>query len=107
VPSVWDENAPVVMLEALAHRCPIVCSGSRGMTDLVQNDVNGLTFVMGDARALAGCLRRLVEEPGVVERLRGQIRRPQSSDEIAARIVELYRAYVPAAQLERSEAVVA
>jgi glycosyltransferase involved in cell wall biosynthesis len=53
VPSVWWENAPLVVLEAQAMGLPVVCSGIGGMAELVQNGIDGLHVPAGDAAALA------------------------------------------------------
>jgi len=90
VPSVWYENSPVVIGEALAHGCPVVCSDTKGMTDLVQDNVNGFTFPMGDARALARLLSRLVADPEGLEKVRRGIRPLRTSAEVADDVVGLY-----------------
>lgn len=90
VPSLWYENSPITITEALAFGCPVVCSATPGMADLIQSEVNGLTFPMGDSQALASCLHRLVEEPGLLSRLRSQIQPVESTQDVALQIVRLY-----------------
>lgn len=57
VPSVWYENAPLVVYEALALGTPVIASNHGGLTELIQHGKNGWLFTPGDARALAECLR--------------------------------------------------
>jgi glycosyltransferase involved in cell wall biosynthesis len=52
VPSIWYENSPNVILEAFAHRTPVVASDLGGMAELVEDGVNGLRFTPGDASSL-------------------------------------------------------
>lgn len=70
VPSIWYENSPNVILEAFAHRTPVVASDLGGMAELVRDGENGLLFKTGDASSLADRLRRLVEEPDLTKALR-------------------------------------
>ena len=53
VPSLWYENSPLVILEALASRTPLLVSDLGGMAELVEPGVSGFHFRMGDARDLA------------------------------------------------------
>jgi glycosyltransferase involved in cell wall biosynthesis len=73
VPSLWYENAPLVIQEALAAQCPVIATKLGGMEELVQHGINGLLFQRGDADDLARQLRRLVDEPGLLERLRAGV----------------------------------
>lgn len=70
VPSVWYENSPNVILEAFAHRTPVIVSNLGGMAELVQDGENGLRFIPNDPADLARVLQRLVDEPQLLARLR-------------------------------------
>lgn len=73
VPSLWYENSPTVILEAFAHRLPVVASDFGGMAELVRHEQDGLRFALGDAGSLAGQLQRLLDEPDLLPRLRAGI----------------------------------
>lgn len=90
VPSIWYENSPITISEALSHKCPVVCSDTAGMTDLIQHGVNGLTFATGESDALSDCLRRLVDEPELLPKLRGAVKPVETTQEISMRIVKVY-----------------
>lgn len=90
VPSIWYENSPIVITEALACGVPVVCSDSPGNADLVQDGRNGLTFKLGDAGALARCIERLVREPALRAQLRQGVRPPPTTGEVAGKLLELY-----------------
>jgi glycosyltransferase involved in cell wall biosynthesis len=60
VPSLWYENAPLVILEALASKTPLAVSNLGGMAELVEPGKSGWHFALGDARALSELLRELV-----------------------------------------------
>jgi GT2 family glycosyltransferase len=91
VPSVWIENAPFVIKEAFASGVPVVASDLGGMAELVTHGVNGLLFAPDDAGALAGQLRRLQLEPGLLEQLRSGIVPPITIEEDAEQHRRLYR----------------
>lgn len=69
VPSVWWENAPLVIQEAFLHKRPVICSGIGGMAEMVRDGVNGLHFRPGDAAALAALMRSASLDPALWERL--------------------------------------
>ncbi len=69
VPSLWYENSPNVLLEAFAMGTPALVSDFGGMAELVEPEVNGLRFRLGDPIDLARQLRRLLESPELVSTL--------------------------------------
>jgi glycosyltransferase involved in cell wall biosynthesis len=73
VPSIWWENSPLVIQEAFAAKRPIICSNIGGMAEKVRNEVDGLHFRVGDPISLADTMMRACTEPGLHERLAGQI----------------------------------
>jgi glycosyltransferase involved in cell wall biosynthesis len=91
VPSVWYENSPNVILEALAHRTPVIVSNLGGMAELVRDGENGLHFIPNDPADLARVLQRLVEEPDLRARLRARHTPIQSVAEEMDTLEELYR----------------
>lgn len=70
VPSIWWENSPLVIQEALGHGRPVICSDIGGMAEKVLDGVNGLHFRAGDATSLADTITRAIETPGLWEQLR-------------------------------------
>lgn len=70
VPSLWYENSPNAILEAFAHRTPVLASRLGGMAELVDHDVNGLLYTVGDAHDLARQIRRLIDDRSLLERLK-------------------------------------
>ena len=90
VPSRWYENAPGVVFEAFAAKVPVVATDLRGISEFVKHDENGLLFALDDERDLAQQLRRLTEEPGLLDRLRGGIGRVKTVGEYAEELEELY-----------------
>lgn len=73
VPSIWYETQGIVIQEAFAGGVPVVVSDGTSLTETVRNGVDGLHFQMGSAKELATALRRLLEEPGLLDSLRANI----------------------------------
>jgi glycosyltransferase involved in cell wall biosynthesis len=78
VPSIWWENAPLVIQEAFAHRRPVICSDIGGMAERVADGVTGLHFRFRDPYSLADTIRRAIDSPELWEQLRGNIADPHS-----------------------------
>ncbi len=66
VPSLWYENSPITIMEALTAGTPVATANVGGMPELVTHNVNGLLFAVGDADDLARQLQRLLDEPNLV-----------------------------------------
>ena len=68
LPSSW-ENLPHAVVEALAVGTPVVATAVGGVPEVVRDGENGLLVPPGSPEALGEALRRLVEEPGLRDRL--------------------------------------
>jgi len=69
VPSLWLENSPLVIHEAFMAGVPVIASRIGGITGLVDDGVNGLLVDPGSAAALAAALRRVSEDPALLQRM--------------------------------------
>ncbi len=98
VPSRWYENAPVVIYEAFAADTPVVATDLGGMSEVVEHEKNGLLFELDNAEDLGRQLRRLYEEPGLLERLRAN---PGPVKTVEENMIELEQLY--ASLLEKRE----
>jgi glycosyltransferase involved in cell wall biosynthesis len=58
VPSIWWENSPVVIQEALAANVPLIVSDIGGMAEKVRDGLDGLHFRVGDYVDLAEKISR-------------------------------------------------
>jgi glycosyltransferase involved in cell wall biosynthesis len=85
----------LTVLEAQASGVPVVAASSGGILDFVKDDDNGLLVPPGDPRALARALERLLEDPGLRERLGRRGRETAEAghglDRRAETLAEIYR----------------
>ena len=93
LPSLWAENAPLTLLQALASHTPCRVSDQPGMTEFVQDGVNGYVFPKGKPRALAAILRRLATDRDHLCRLTRRTGYDRSSDDMATDALSLYARY--------------
>jgi len=84
VPSMWLENARFIIRESFAAGVPVVASNLGGMAELLTHEKNGLLFEPGSVADLERTLRRLLEEPSLLDRLRAGIPRVETIEEDAA-----------------------
>ncbi len=68
LPSVV-EGFGLVWAEAMAHGIPVITTRIAPMTEFITDGVNGLLFDVDDVEALEDCLRRLLEDTDLRERL--------------------------------------
>ena len=96
VPSIWAENSPLVIHEALQAGVPVITADYGGMAEYVRHEENGLLFTHRDPESLSGQMQRLVDDPKMARRLgaRGYL---QSADgnvpdmsEHAAQVERIY-----------------
>lgn len=68
VPSVWPENCPMIILEALSAGVPIVGSRIGGIPELVDNERTGILVEPGNPEDLASAVRRCLDDDGLRQR---------------------------------------
>jgi glycosyltransferase involved in cell wall biosynthesis len=94
VPSLWYENSPITIHEAWLARTPVLASNLGGMAEFVRDGVDGLLFEVGNAADLAAKMRRLLQEPGLLQRLSEDFPSVKTIADNAAELEFRYRALV-------------
>lgn len=61
IPSEWYENNPLTIIEALALGTPVLGAAIGGIPELINNGINGNTFMPGDAKDLEEKLTRMLK----------------------------------------------
>ena len=90
VPSLWYENTPLVIFSALAAKCPVIASDYPGMSEVVRDGWNGLTFRPGDVQSLREKLVRLINDSALLELLSTNCSLPKSTGEYVDELLALY-----------------
>jgi glycosyltransferase involved in cell wall biosynthesis len=94
IPSVWWENSPVVIQEALRNNRPIICSDIGGMAEKVRDGIDGFHFPAGSAMALAFLLRRLAVAPELLAQRAAQMRAQPAPPSTLDAHIRLYREHL-------------
>lgn len=69
LPSIWPENQPVSITEAMAAGIPVLASRIGGIPELVDDGITGFLFDAGDTKQIASIIERLLKEPSLIVRL--------------------------------------
>ena len=69
VPSIWDENSPLVIHEAQQVGIPVITADHGGMKELVTQNVNGFLFRHRDVVDLTKRLQDAIDDPKHIESL--------------------------------------
>jgi glycosyltransferase involved in cell wall biosynthesis len=91
VPSIWWENSPLVIEEALAHKRPVICSNIGGMAEKVTPGRDGLHFQVGNPFDLAQTLLQAASNPAIWDKLQVTMRRPLSMANWKDQHIDLYQ----------------
>ncbi|HEV2303364.1 MAG TPA: glycosyltransferase family 4 protein [Stellaceae bacterium] len=91
VPSLWWENSPMVIEEALAHRRPVISSNIGGMVEKIRWGKDGLHFAVGNPFELASLVVQLAAENSVWDGLQQTMRQPTTIGESVSRHLQYYR----------------
>jgi glycosyltransferase involved in cell wall biosynthesis len=67
VPSIWPENLPTVITEALAVGRPIIGSNRGGIPELIDDGSSGFIVESGDEKALAEAIHAVLVNPRILQ----------------------------------------
>jgi glycosyltransferase involved in cell wall biosynthesis len=95
VPSVWFENAPMSILEPMAAGTAVVASAIGGISEQIDDGVEGLLTEPGDAGSVASAMTRLASDAGLARRMgeagRVRVRRDFSPEGHVGTLLDTYR----------------
>jgi glycosyltransferase involved in cell wall biosynthesis len=102
VPSQWLETGPLVVLEAFAARTPVIGSDLGGIAELVTDGLNGfLVSPYNSAEAWGTALRRICDQPSLLDALRAGIQPPRHTRDAARELMPVYEGLVKEAIVKR------
>ncbi len=88
LPSVWEDNGPLAILEAQARGAALIVTDRGGPPEFVRDRESGLVVPAEDVGALAEAMQRIVEDPELAERFGELGRRDVQAQHNAARHYE-------------------
>lgn len=91
VPSLWPETFSLIAHEAFAAGLPVIASRIGALTEAVHDGENGLLLPPGDVHAWQVALQRLVDEPGLLARMRSNVHPPSTLESHVRRLETLLR----------------
>lgn len=68
-PSIWGENSPLVIHEALQCRIPVITADYGGMKEYVSHMTNGLLFTHRNIEDLTAKMQMVIDDPSLISRL--------------------------------------
>lgn len=90
IPSIWGETFSFVVHEAFYVKIPVIGSDIGVFPDIIQNGKNGFLFKTNDAGSLYSCIKKIIENPELIDEFSKNIKRPKTADEY---VDEIYRFY--------------
>jgi glycosyltransferase involved in cell wall biosynthesis len=99
LPAVYDkqgdiEGLGVVLIEAMSCSKPVIASNAGGITDIVDNEINGILVLPGDVKALAQAIKRLAKNTGLRQKMGKEAKKSIDEkfnwDKIVNRLIYLY-----------------
>ena len=90
VPSLWYEIGPLVTMEALASKTPVVVGNIPNMKYQIKDEIDGLHYDVDSVADLTRQLQRLLDEPNLVEHLRSGIGQVRTFEQEAMEIAQIY-----------------
>lgn len=94
VPSIWYENSPLTIHEAFLAGVPVITANIGGMAELVNDEVNGLHFQVGNPEDLARQMQRVIEDPALISTLKPNGSSVTPIEHHALRIETIYKGLV-------------
>jgi glycosyltransferase involved in cell wall biosynthesis len=93
LPSVWPENHPVSITEAMAAGIPVIASRMGGIPELIEDGVTGLLCDPGDSKALARAMAACIEDHALVEALGARAAEAMRANTVERRVQEYLEIY--------------
>ena len=75
LPSYYGEGTPKSALEAMSTGRPLIVADAVGCREVVKDGVNGFLVPPQDPEAIANAMMKLIEEPGLKEKMGLESRR--------------------------------
>ncbi len=97
LPSLWYENAPVVIIEAAAYGIGVIGSRMGAIPEFITHEKTGLLFDAGNPTSLAEAMQRVIREDGLVDTFAAgapAVRKNASVGQMVDAYLEQYQAVI-------------
>lgn len=101
VPSIWYETFSMVVHEAFLARVPVIAPRLGALAEFVEDGVNGLLFEPRNAQDLRAKMQRMIDDPGLRQRLAQRPGPVKSIEQQAAELEAIYERVVSHHRLHR------
>jgi glycosyltransferase involved in cell wall biosynthesis len=91
VPSRYMETGPIVVQEARALGIPVMGADLGGISERVEDGVDGWLLPFDDPEPWADAIREAATDRAKLARLSANMRRKRSQDDVASEMATLYR----------------
>ncbi len=90
VPSIFLEVFGLVILESFSAGRPVIVANSGGPAELVRDGIDGFVVARNDSRALAAAIKKVTDNPEMIQKMACYIGPVKSMGEYAADIEQVY-----------------
>jgi glycosyltransferase involved in cell wall biosynthesis len=90
VPSICLENMPLVVLEALASKTPVIASNVGGAIELIDNGKNGFLFMNQDIDDLCDKMNLVLTNPNILQSLYDNIKPVKTTEQNTQEVESVY-----------------
>ncbi len=91
-PSLWEENYPLVVREALLYGVPVIGSNLGGVPEAIEDGVNGFLFDPYAEGSLAEKIERILKSPAILQQMTEGARNTkiESMDDHVTKMTTIY-----------------
>lgn len=90
LPSEWSENNPLTIIESQALGTPVLGANIGGIPELIDENVNGLTFTSGDVEDLKNKIERMWQTTFDYEKISSCAQERYSSETYYEELMKIY-----------------
>ena len=94
IPSLWYENSPLILLNAIATHTPVIVSDVAGMTEFVTSAVNGFAVERGDVASLAEAMAIFCRDLDLSSQMSMGTHFDRTTSDMAKDVLRIYEAIV-------------
>ncbi|MCX6155450.1 MAG: glycosyltransferase [Candidatus Kapabacteria bacterium] len=90
LPSIWEDCAPIAIIECLAMKLPVICPNIGGFSDFITDNYNGRFFEKGSAFSLAAVINELIANPDKILEMKKNCTVPYNFQDFVEHYMKIY-----------------